>query len=851
MSLLLSLALLLVLALPAAAQTPCVVPAGPVALPLSCAAGPYTSPGVTFTPVVVPPDPIPPDPTDPLADIPPGTWAKRGTKITTVFPMPEPPGGSAGVFAYSGAVRAGDFICILGGGHQDSGDNSVYCFNTRTLVWSRPWGPSSAGTIPAKGSPCSTARKYADGAPSARHTYHGIHALGATKVLLVGGSMWCGAGDAASDAWVIDLAAKTWTETQPPPFYTPLGLKGGVLADGTVYMNASTSNNQLWRRLPTGAWSLVGGPPAPYGNASAIDPKRRLIVYLVNVGTGIGIATQSIDTGALSARNLTGDPLPKVATAQLGSLDVDDSTDRVIVWAGEATPYAVNLDDNTVARLPGLGTPPGPPSSAGTFGRWRCLPGRGVCVLLRSASEEPFVYRTTRAGPVPPQPPTQYTMTVSQTGTGHGTVGGAGSYAAGATVPLSATPDAGSTFGGWVETPCRVSPYLMPAANALCTATFTASSTPPPDTGALIPGTFLRLAAPTWRGPSAGSKHVTATYRPDDQWIYLQGGDFIDSDTINLHRSKGWGEPDDSYRQNGYRFNLAARLAGGPNSGWERIQEYCQASLTGGLQPKYPDFIGWAWDATRKMFWIAPGLYYKANQSKAVCPGETYSELSDPAYRWGRVMSYAPDEPAVDRRWTDVGGDSLPHDSWASFHDPQQDTLVRMGHHGGNGGEVHVFSIATQTWARKQLESAATGSLRLMRSLPCVDLPNRRAFIGDPWTGKWWRYNMDARTVEAIPAIPYGKQQDRDEDGQLSADLYSYAAWRPNFKECWVWRNDFSKLLVYQSDLNTWREEPWTTQVPGGVPRVLHAITWHAALDALVFLGNRTSGSTGIWVYKP
>lgn len=842
--------LLLLSASSAMAQTPCVVPSGNVTLPLQCPAGTYTSPGVTLTPVVEPP-PIPPAEDDPLKNLAPGSWGKYGGRVTGVFPNPQPPGGSTGIYAYSGAARGNQTLYVLGGGHQDSSDNAVYAFNTQTLAWTRAWGPSALATIPAKGTACSVnSRKYADGNPSARHTYHGVHWIGPDKLLLIGGSMWCAAGDAANDAWEVDLRTGVWTERPAPPFYLPLGVKGGALADGTVYLNASTSNNQLYKRLTTGAWHLVGGPPAPNSNAAAIDPKRGLLVYLTVVGSGVGISTQRLDTGALTPRTLTGDALPQTTTAQLGSLDYDDSTDRMIVWAGLPTLYAINLDTNTVTQLPGTGTPPGVPSTAGTFGRFRCLPGRGVCILLRSVGEEPFVYRVAQGGPVPPQPPVQYTMTVSQTGTGHGTATGAGSYPAGATVPLSATPDAGSTFGGWVETPCRTSPYLMPAANALCTASFTVVPVPP--TGnTLIPGTFLRLAAPTWRGPSAGSKHVTATYRPDNQKIYLQGGDFIDAETINLHRTKGWGEPDDSYRQNGYAFDLAARLAGGPDAGWQRIQEYCQASLSGGLQPKYPDFIGWAWDATRKVFWITPGLFYKANQNKAVCPGETYSETSDAAYRWSRVMAYAPDEPDLAKRWTDVGGDSLPHDSWASFYDPVTDTLVRMGHHGGNGGEVHIFAIPTQTWTRKQLETSATGSLRLMRSLPCVDLANRRAFIGDPWNGKWWRYNMDARTVTAIPPIPYGRQMDKDEDGQVSADLYSYAAWRPNMKECWVWRNDVNKLLVYQSDLNTWREEAWTPQVAGGVPKVLHAITWHHALDALVFLGNRTSGSTGIWVYKP
>ncbi len=67
---------------------------------------------------------------------------------------------------------------------------------------------------------------------------------------------------------------------------------------------------------------------------------------------------------------------------------------------------------------------------------------------------------------------TVYTLTVSKVGAGSGTVGGGGSYAAGATVALIATPNAGSVFAGWSPSPCAAS-FAMPASNLTCTATFT------------------------------------------------------------------------------------------------------------------------------------------------------------------------------------------------------------------------------------------------------------------------------------------------------------------------------------------------------------------------------------------
>ena len=64
------------------------------------------------------------------------------------------------------------------------------------------------------------------------------------------------------------------------------------------------------------------------------------------------------------------------------------------------------------------------------------------------------------------------TLTLAKAGTGSGTVGGSGAYAAGDPVTLTATADTGSTFAGWGPSPCAAS-FTMPATDLTCTATFT------------------------------------------------------------------------------------------------------------------------------------------------------------------------------------------------------------------------------------------------------------------------------------------------------------------------------------------------------------------------------------------
>ena len=67
-----------------------------------------------------------------------------------------------------------------------------------------------------------------------------------------------------------------------------------------------------------------------------------------------------------------------------------------------------------------------------------------------------------------------FVLTLNSAGSGSGTISGGGSYAAGATVNLTATPASGSTFAGWSPSPCAAS-FTMPANNLTCTATFNQS----------------------------------------------------------------------------------------------------------------------------------------------------------------------------------------------------------------------------------------------------------------------------------------------------------------------------------------------------------------------------------------
>jgi hypothetical protein len=77
-----------------------------------------------------------------------------------------------------------------------------------------------------------------------------------------------------------------------------------------------------------------------------------------------------------------------------------------------------------------------------------------------------------------------YTLVLSTTGSGSGTVNGAGIYQIGATATVSATADVGSTFSGWTGTnaaECATGSVTMNADKS-CAATFTLIQPPPSST---------------------------------------------------------------------------------------------------------------------------------------------------------------------------------------------------------------------------------------------------------------------------------------------------------------------------------------------------------------------------------
>jgi glucose/arabinose dehydrogenase len=153
-----------------------------------------------------------------------------------------------------------------------------------------------------------------------------------------------------------------------------------------------------------------------------------------------------------------------------------------------------------------------------------------------SAAEVSQVYSSGGGTSQPPPPTGTFTLTVSKSGTGSGTVSGGSiscgstcsqtGITSGTTVALTASPSSGSTFAGWSGGGCSGTGTcsVTVSSNTTVTATFTATSgsVPPPSTasGTTLPGTFVETSYAT-----LGAQPTSMAFASDGRlFVTLQNG---------------------------------------------------------------------------------------------------------------------------------------------------------------------------------------------------------------------------------------------------------------------------------------------------------------------------------------
>jgi len=288
--------------------------------------------------------------------------------------------------AWSGGTYdpVGKRMIVWGGGHVDSPDNAVYCFNIATLSWRREINStgSSASQDPLP-----------NGDPAARHTYDGVAFLThANRMFEYGGSQ-AGNGYGTSVTWTLDMAAKTWSNMKPAGShgpttdccnfsgeYDPISKLVFMHDPNNLYTYDYDNNRWTIALVQSEGWSAHKG---------VVDTKRRLYF---TIGSGellvYDIVGKKEVTSQWTAANNS-----SATGGGYAAAGYDTKADKIVVWKGGA-PWVLDLDAKTWTQKSGTGAP-GSGLSNGTFGRFRYIPEDNVFILVNGIDQDVRFYKHT------------------------------------------------------------------------------------------------------------------------------------------------------------------------------------------------------------------------------------------------------------------------------------------------------------------------------------------------------------------------------------------------------------------------------------------------------------------------
>ena len=355
-------------------------------------------------------------------------------------------------------------------------------------------------------------------------------------------------------------------------------------------------------------------------------------------------------------------------------------------------------------------------------------------------------------------------------------------------------------------------PLLLAVAMVLVHSVAGAQSAAP--TIDIKPGVWHALAAPApGKGPSGPIKHVTPAYHPPSGRIYMTGGDY-----------RGTPIDQQSYRQETWSFSIAERMAApaNPNAGWRLEYPYCGPQ--GQVQPKHPDFVGWAFDSKRNVFWMVPGVMEIASEN---CPGETANRTSDPGFLLNRMMQFDPET----KRWKDISGkigDAT--ETWMSVYDPKHDTLIRFGMN-RSSPVAGIYDIEADRWSFAGLGRNGAGKdVWLRKEYLAPDMERRHIYAIDGVSGRLHRYDMDKRSLADLGPVPGGPNNQEN---------YMYVSWDAAAKVLlWV-RENPPAFHAYDPETKSWQALSLASTLPNVSARG-RVLVYDPALNVTLLMGGYT-----------
>ena len=765
------------------------------------------SSGVPSVPAPTPP-PVP-APTAPVA----GLWTTLpNTRAFDAMAVADFYSGYAaynpqGLFAYSG----GDLLqvsgvwgfVLTGGGHAATPDNSTlfipfdgsgprqlqgpYTSPDRVYKYDVPlteYLPSGVWT---------DARKSV-------HTYSSfvkIEKGGQPFLFLTNGSTYTGSGAGSNVTRLFDLAQTRaqamarpdlgWQKTALAPFSSVASASGWdpvqkrVVHRGAKFIGAYYPETDVWEN-----WNIFPAATlcCDFSASVAMDITGRKMYVL-----GDGLAEMyDLDTKAYT--NLATQPWAArfiIRGTEGPGLAWHERTKQIVAWMAGIDGNAVDVINpatGTRTSVPMGGVTVSTPPAAGTYGRFRMLPGTDQVVLVNSVTENVFIGTIPFDGAaLPPSPPP---------------VGGSPSPPAPAPVPVTlnapgsitwtapANPD-GTSFNlaasfttvptsfpaGTVPAQYRVTLRQTFSNTVLIPYGGTTSTAGRADTGGLLwtaigPGSYdvtvaledasgavLSAAGPTTfllgtgsgtpppaPSPSPGTVAVPPGMPlPIRTWVerplppvgqaYMAGNGgkhgraFYHAGLKSLVFAGGdWSTSQPQY-DGPYRDGVGSEVwsLDALTDKWTRQRPMC---VPGETQPGHPDSVGWAYDSKRNRGLMAPGFYFITQQPPGGFPSCGALEgFGGYAFDFATRKFIGPDAvagmPPPPNGWGGDGGASF------ATYDPVNDEFIRVR----QPRTLERLNLASGVWRVQGLPGTPTWNPNSNRSQLVIDVKGRAVYFLD------------------------------------------------------------------------------------------------------------------------
>jgi hypothetical protein len=301
-----------------------------------------------------------------------GEWVEVPTSnaISAVAYGTSPGGTVANVVDAWGGIavsQTGD-VYFFGGGHADYAGNEIYklALNQASPAYSRLNDPTATVRT--------NENYYADGKPTARHTYQALCVRDDELVCVGGASLWGTGSVDPQYTDVFDLTDLTWTTQVATGGQWPACIDR---ATGVIYAVQKNTFYFRFASLSTGnSWSTLGnGAVDPWSafSASCFDSARSRIYSIGNTDS-IDVHYWEVGTGAANP-TLTGAAVAQFDNASgYNGVDYGDVNDCILLKAATgATVHKLNCDTLECTTYSTTGDTPGDATN-GVNGRFKYVP---------------------------------------------------------------------------------------------------------------------------------------------------------------------------------------------------------------------------------------------------------------------------------------------------------------------------------------------------------------------------------------------------------------------------------------------------------------------------------------------